>query len=81
MPVPDRGYRLALVEPGTDRDRLIKPVRAQHLAKLGHQLGLRRPQHRPGPQAHPLAQAIGGAFQQRRPLRVALPEREPGMCR
>jgi hypothetical protein len=26
-----------------------------------------------------LTQAIGGTFQQRRPLEVALPEREPGM--
>jgi len=65
-PVPDRGYRLALVEPGAGRERLIEPVRAQRLAELSHQLGLRRPQHRPGPQAHPPAQAIGGTFQQRR---------------
>ena len=60
--VPDYGHRLALAEPGAGRERLIEPVRAQLLPEPSYQLGLRGPEHRPGPQADPLTQAIGGTL-------------------
>jgi len=55
-----------------------KAVRAERLADMGHQPGLRLPQHRPHPHASPLAQAISRPRQQRRPLGVALREGQPG---
>ena len=42
-PVPDRGYRLALVQLGAGCECLIETVRAQRLAEPSHQLGLCRP--------------------------------------
>ena len=74
--VPDDGYRLLLGEPGAGGERLIEPGCAQPLADLGHQIGLDPPQMRPCPQANPPAQALGRAFQQRRPVRVTVCERQ-----
>ena len=77
--VPDDGYRLLLGEPGAGGERLIEPGCAQPLADLGHQIGLHPPQMRPRRQADPPAQALGRAFQQRRPVRVAVCERQLGV--
>jgi hypothetical protein len=78
--VPDDGYRLLLGEPGSGGERPIDPGRAQPVPGLGHQIGLYSPQMRPGLQADPPAQALGRAFQQRRPLRVAVRERQLGIA-
>ena len=80
-PVPrwyrDDVYRLPLGEPRAGGERLIELGGAQLLADLGYQFLLQPPQIRPGRQADPLAQALGRAFQPRRPLWVILRQRQP----
>ena len=66
---------LPLGELGAGGERLIELNGAQLLADLGYQFLLQLPQIRPGWQADPLAQALGRAFQPRRPLWVTLRQR------
>ena len=55
---------------------LIESLRTQRLENLGHQVGLALTQRRPDPHAGPPPQALSGPCQQRRPLAVALRERQ-----
>jgi hypothetical protein len=74
--VLDDGYRVPLGEPGASGEGLIEPAAAQPVADPGHQIGLHPPQMRPRRQADPPSQALGCAFQQRRPVRVSVGERQ-----
>ena len=78
--VLDDGDGLPLGEPGAGRERLIELARAQSVARLGYQIGLHPPQMRPRRLADPPAQAVGRAFQQRRPLGASEPPFCPPEC-
>jgi len=70
--VPGEGDCLPLGEHGAGEERLIERNAAELVADSGHQLALYRPQVGPRRQANPPAQALGRAFQQRRPGRVVV---------